>query len=96
MKAARHIVLCFAFPFVAHICTAQTKDADGCKDSPLIARFPGTIIYECEDKADNSYTFRGLGPKQEDKQIEGEYHFTHYNIPPSASPAQVTATSSLL
>jgi hypothetical protein len=57
MKAIRYLLLCLVAAFAAHVCAAQTKDAPGCKDSPLIARFPGSYITECEDKADNSYTF---------------------------------------
>jgi outer membrane protein OmpA-like peptidoglycan-associated protein len=89
MKATRLLLLCLAFAFVAHACAAQAKDADGCKDSPLIARFPGSIITECEDKPDNSYTFRDLGSKQEEKTVEGEYHYVYYNEPDGTSWAQV-------
>jgi len=89
MKARRILLLCLALPFAFHFCVAQTKDAKGCKDSPLIARFPGSIIYECEDKADNSFTFTDLGSKHEDKAIEGEYHYLWYNEPAGVSPAQV-------
>jgi OmpA-OmpF porin, OOP family len=89
MKASRILLLCLALPFAFHICLAQTKDAKGCKDTPLVARFPGSIIYECEDKADKSYTFTDLGDKHEDKNIEGEYHYLFYSEPASASPAQV-------
>jgi outer membrane protein OmpA-like peptidoglycan-associated protein len=76
-------------PFSAYHCTAQTTDAAGCKDSPLIARFPGSIIDSCDDKADSVYTFHSIGPKSEDKQLEGEYHFIQYNLPPSATDPQV-------
>ena len=89
MKASRILLLCLALPFAFHICMAQTKDERGCKDTPLIARFPGSIIYECEDKADNTFTFTDLGDKHEDKTIEGEYHYLWYNEPASASPSQV-------
>ncbi len=89
MKAVRYLLLALAVPLAAQICAAQTKDADGCKDSPLIARFPGSYITECDDKADNSYTFSGLGSKQEDKTVEGEYHYLYYNEPASATWAQV-------
>src|SRR5208282_1080822 len=89
MKASRILLLCLALPFAFHFCLAQTKDAKGCKDTPLIARFPGSIIYECEDKPDKSYTFTDLGDKHEDKAIEGEYLYLWYNEPAGASPAQV-------
>jgi outer membrane protein OmpA-like peptidoglycan-associated protein len=69
---------------------AYAADAPGCKDSPLISRFPGSAIENCEDKADNAFTFNDIGPKKEPKRIEGEYHWTWYAFPQSASAAQVT------
>jgi outer membrane protein OmpA-like peptidoglycan-associated protein len=89
MKASRILLLSFALSFPFYSCMGQTKDEPGCKDTPLVARFPGSIISECEDKADNSYTFTDLGAAHEDKAIEGEYHYLQYNEPDSASPAQV-------
>ncbi len=89
MKALRILLLCLAVPFAAHVSLAQTQDAAGCKDSPLIARFPGSIIDSCDDKTDSTYTFHNIGPKSEDKTLEGEYHFIQYNLPPSASDPQV-------
>src|SRR5271157_2868206 len=32
-------------------------DAQGCKDSPLIGRFPGSYITQCTEKADNAFDF---------------------------------------
>jgi OOP family OmpA-OmpF porin len=90
MKAMRISTLCFATALTIPICAAQTQDAKGCKDSPLIARFPGTTIYECKDSADDAYNFPGIGPKGEDKQLEGEYHYIVYNIPPAVSPPQIS------
>ncbi len=89
MKRLRYLLLCFAMLFATQICIAQTKDADGCKDSSLIARYPGSFISECEDKADNTYTFADVDPTHADKAIEGEYHYLQYEEPASASPAQV-------
>jgi OOP family OmpA-OmpF porin len=88
-KASRILLLSLALSFPFSFCQAQTKDAPGCKDSPLIARFPASIIYECEDKADNTFTFTDLGATHEDKTIEGEYHYLEYSEPADASPAQV-------
>lgn len=64
-------------------------DAKGCKDSPLIERFPGSSIKSCEDKADQSHKFDNLGPKKEPKTLEGEFHQVSYAFPPGASKAQV-------
>ncbi|MGD0739355.1 MAG: OmpA family protein [Terracidiphilus sp.] len=89
MKALRILLLSIAVPFAAHVSLAQAQDAAGCKDSPLIARFPGSVIDSCDDKADNTYTFHNIGPKGEDKTIEGEYHSVQYNLPASVTDAQV-------
>ena len=87
MKAARLIALCLATPFAAHVCAAQTQDAQGCKDSPLISRFPGSVIADCKDKADDKFNFtldKGLH-----QAVEGEFHLIRYNFPSTASKAQV-------
>jgi len=89
LKTTRILLALIALPFALQLCLAQTKDARGCKDTPLVARFPGSYIAECEDKADNTYTFTDLGAAHEDKAIEGEYHYLEYNEPANASPAQV-------
>ncbi len=47
------------------------KDAEGCKDSPLITRFPGSIIHSCDNKEYEQADFP-LGETQ--KHLEGEYH----------------------
>jgi outer membrane protein OmpA-like peptidoglycan-associated protein len=64
-------------------------DAAGCKDSPLIERFPGSYINECKDKPDESFTFENLGPTKEKKKLEGEFHQAVYSYPGTASKAQV-------
>jgi outer membrane protein OmpA-like peptidoglycan-associated protein len=84
MKASLCIALCLA----TQLCTAQA-DAKGCKDSPLISRFPGSFITQCKDMADDSFRFDNLGPKKESKTIEGELHQLNYNYPKTASKAQV-------
>jgi len=68
---------------------AQAQDADGCKDSPLVTRFPGSTIDACQDKPDSEYTFEDIGPKHEVKKLEGEYHYLHYVIPSTASKPQI-------
>ena len=64
-------------------------DAKGCKDSPLIERFPGSFIGGCNDKSDEKHNFENLGPKKETKTLEGELHQVTYTYPNSASKAQV-------
>lgn len=69
-------------------CTAQTKDAKGCMDSPLLSRFPGSIITSCGSYDDNSYKFN-MGAGKPPKAIEGKYQEIHYHYPSTASKAQV-------
>ena len=90
MKTIQYLLLCLALPLAAHVCTAQAKDAKGCKDSPLIARYPGTTIYDCKDSQDDAYNFPGIGPSGTDKHLEGEYHFVIYNIPDNITPPPIT------
>jgi hypothetical protein len=72
-------------PLVTQVGVAQ--DAAGCKDSPLIGRFPGSVITECKDKADDKFTF--TLDKAKSKDVEGEFHQIHYQFPKAASKAQV-------
>src|ERR1700744_5180419 len=65
MKSFRYLALLLTVPFAAQACMAQ--DAAGCKDSPLVTRFPGSIITSCNDKTDDAFKFDNLGPKKESK-----------------------------
>ncbi len=75
-------------PFAIQVCAAQDKDAQGCKDSPLISRFPGAVITECKDKPDELFEFE-MGSGKPKKRIEGEFHEIDYRYPKTASKAQV-------
>lgn len=85
MRTIRGFLLCLAAPLAVQVCPAQ--DAVGCKDSPLIGRFPGSVIVECRDKADDSFTFTLDNGKN--KTVEGEFHRIVYRFPSSASKVQV-------
>jgi OmpA-OmpF porin, OOP family len=91
MKALRWSLLLVVTVLVAaQLCLAQAKppqDRKGCKDSPLISRFPGSVITECEDSADKSFDFSLPGASY--KTVEGEYHSLEYRSPDSASNAQI-------
>jgi OOP family OmpA-OmpF porin len=65
---------------------ASGTDASGCTDSPLVTRFPKSIIAVCSDKSDTTAT---LPVGKEQKTIEGEVHMTRYSFPPTSSKAQV-------
>src|SRR5271154_5646953 len=79
--------MCLAALLAIQVCSAQTKDAQGCKDSPLISRFPGSVLTSCADKADDSFKFTVENGKI--KVVEGEFHQIRYQFPQTASKAQV-------
>jgi OOP family OmpA-OmpF porin len=91
MKARRcFFLLALTALAAAQLCLAQAKppqDKKGCKDSPLISRFPGSVITECEDKADKSYDFSMPGASYQ--TVEGEYHYLWYRTPENASNPQI-------
>jgi OOP family OmpA-OmpF porin len=85
MKFTRPVLLCLATTLVVQFCAAQDKK--GCTDSPLISRFPRSVLINCIDKADNTYEFPLSGGKSQ--KVEGEYHFREYRAPQDASNAQL-------
>jgi OmpA-OmpF porin, OOP family len=79
MKTAIGVILLNVLLLCAPLGLAQNderKDAEGCKDSPLIARFPGSFINSCESREFDQYDFP-LPPDKEGnavtKHVEGEY-----------------------
>jgi OOP family OmpA-OmpF porin len=73
-------------PTLAHADT----DATGCKDSPLITRFPGSIISSCAKKDFDAYNFTiTVDKKDVTKSIAGDYTQVQYNYPKTASKTQV-------
>lgn len=76
MSSLRRVLLCGAVVFCVTTLRAQDdeprKDAEGCKDSPLINRFPGSIINSCENKEYEQADFPVGADKT--KHLEGEYH----------------------
>jgi OmpA-OmpF porin, OOP family len=86
MKVTRNVLLCLTTSLIACACVAQ--DAKDCKDSPLVGRFPGSVIQQCSHKADDSAAFT-MGPGKPDKKMEGDLTIIQYNFPRTASKAQV-------
>jgi OmpA-OmpF porin, OOP family len=78
MKTAIFTFLCAVWlcaPLV-HAQDDERKDAEGCKDSPLITRFPGSIINSCENKEFDQFDFP-LPPDKDGnaaaKHVEGRF-----------------------
>ena len=88
MNAMRRLTVCLVVSVVSVACFAQDKDAQGCQDSPLITRFPGSFIAKCSDKPDDIARMR-MGSNKPDKQIAGEVHYLNYRFPSTTAKAQV-------
>lgn len=87
MKAIRTALILLVLPVVAHVCAARPQDAKGCQDSPLVSRFPGTVITACSQKEDDSFTL--VLAKGVNKKLEGSLTQIKYSIPKTASAPQV-------
>jgi outer membrane protein OmpA-like peptidoglycan-associated protein len=66
---------------------AAAQDKKGCQDSPLITRFPGSVISDCKDSPDGTFEFSMPGAGS--KKVEGEYHYLEYRSPSTATNAQL-------
>lgn len=70
----------------------QPQDAEGCKDSPLITRLPGSHINSCNHKEYEQATFNaGFSPDGNpiSKTFEGDYYDWDYGTRPGTSEIQV-------
>src|SRR3954471_23923318 len=71
---------------------AQDQDAEGCKDSPIITRMPGSTIHSCENK---EYEQKSMPVSKDkdgnvtEKTIEGEYHSWDYGTREGMGEIQV-------
>jgi OOP family OmpA-OmpF porin len=96
MKRLSRLLLCSAALFFATNLRAQDedkpKDAEGCKDSPLITRFPGSLIHSCENKEYEQADFP-LGHDKDGnelkKHVEGEFHYWDIGTREGTSEIQV-------
>jgi OmpA-OmpF porin, OOP family len=79
MKFIARLFLSAALSVCAFNAKAQDEprqDAEGCKDSPLITRFPGSVINSCDNKEFDQFDFP-LPPTEageRNKHLEGEVH----------------------
>jgi OmpA-OmpF porin, OOP family len=87
MQVKPYLVLCLAISLTPSL-FAQAKDAEGCKDSPLISRFPGSVITGCDHKDDDVFKFT-MASGTPAKEIEGKVEKVDYAYPKTASKAQV-------
>ncbi len=96
MKLLARLLFCCALLLFASNLRAQEEekpqDAEGCKDSPLITRFPGSIIHSCENKEYEQADFP-LGTDKDgaalNKHVEGDFHSWDIGTRPGTSQIQV-------
>lgn len=85
------VLLCAVLSFAAAL-RAQDEDAEGCKDSPLITRFPGGKINSCDNK-EYEQAEMPVGKDKDGnvvtKTFEGEYHSWDYTTREGVSEIQV-------
>ena len=71
---------------------AQDQDAEGCKDSPIITRMPGSIIHSCENKEYEQATMpvsKDQDGNVKQKTVEGDFHSWDYGTREGMSEIQV-------
>ena len=67
-------------------------DAEGCKDSPLVTRMPGSTINSCDNKEFEQFTMPAGKDKEGnvvEKKLEGEYHSWDYATREGMSEIQI-------
>jgi outer membrane protein OmpA-like peptidoglycan-associated protein len=72
----KYSLLCCALLSLAGVAQLRAQDRIGCKDSPLITRFPGSTIGNCKDAEFDQNDFPLADHKE--KHVEGEFHFLSY------------------
>lgn len=67
-------------------------DAEGCKDSPLLTRFPGTTLYECQHKDFDGVSIpvsKDADGNGQEKSIEGDVYTYQYSYTSETSELQI-------
>jgi OmpA-OmpF porin, OOP family len=96
MKSFLLLILLFSFAGFFTVARAQDsdapQDAEGCKDSPLVTRFPGSHINSCENKEYEQAempTGTDANGGTVTKTFEGEYHYWDYGTREGLSEIQL-------
>ena len=85
-------LICAAVVCGAASARAQEQDAEGCKDSPMITRFPGSAIHSCDNKEFDQAEMpvgKDADGSPTTKTFEGEYHYWDYGTREGMSALQV-------
>lgn len=92
MKLLLRLMVCSAVLFFATTLRAQDPDAEGCKDSPLVTRFPGSHIDSCDNKEFDEAELpvsRNKNGEEVTKTFEGEVHSWTYETREGTSNLQL-------
>jgi hypothetical protein len=73
MRSIKYSLLCCSLLSVVQL---RAQDRKGCKDSPLITRFPGSTIGDCKDMDFDQADLPLAANKV--RHVEGEFHFLSY------------------
>jgi OmpA-OmpF porin, OOP family len=89
MRKYSWLMLAFVFACAPLQAQEPEQDAEGCKDSTLISRFPGGAIHSCENKEFEQADFPLNADGDKVKHLEGEYHYWDYGTREGVSEIQV-------
>ena len=92
MRPLLYLSLCCAMALSAAAVNAQEQDAEGCKDSPLITRMPGSTIHSCDNKEFEQAKLplgKDADGNDKEKTVEGEYHYWDVGTREGVSEIQV-------
>ena len=92
MRSIAPILLLCAVALFATNLIAQDTDAEGCNDSPVITRMPGSSIHSCDNKEYEQAempTGKDADGNVVTKTFEGEYHYWDYGTREGVSEIQV-------
>lgn len=87
MKPIRYSLLLCTLLWSAGAAPLPAQDANGCKDSPLITRMPGSTIIRCDNKDYEADDFPL--PNNKKQHVEGEYHHLAYAPKQGETPIHV-------
>ncbi len=88
------LIVALAFTLLAPMARAQDQDADGCHDSPLITRYPGSSILRCFHTEFGQFVLP-LGPAiaenklAKSKKVQGKITRLMYVAPDQVSPLEI-------
>jgi OOP family OmpA-OmpF porin len=92
MKLMLCLSVCGALALSVGSLRAQDQDAEGCKDSPIITRMPGSTIHSCENKEYEQKKMpisKDQDGNVKEKTVEGDFHSWDYGTREGVSEIQV-------